>query len=139
MTTVLYRKLGPNADPIRGQGLNDFLTDLAAVAQAVQTRLALWQGEWWEDLTDGLPMLQGILGVMGAGKSGRAALLIQQRILGTPYVIGLSNVSTTYNAAARALTFQCTAIVSFGGTVSVVGTFTSGLQNTPVWTAIPGG
>jgi len=46
MTTILYRKLGPNADPIRGQGLNDFLTDLSSVAQAVQTRLALWQGEW---------------------------------------------------------------------------------------------
>ena len=137
MSTVVYRRLGPNTDPVRGQGLFDFLTDLQAVAQAIQTRLALWQGEWWADLSDGLPMLQGILGVMGAGASGRAALLIQQRILGTPYVISLSNVATSYNAQSRRLTFSCTATAAFGGVISVVGTYSQAAG--PVWTATPGG
>ncbi len=135
MATVTYRRLDANYDPVRGQGQHDFVEDIHAVAQAIKTRLNLWLNEWWEDLADGLPMMEGILGVMGAARSGHAALLLQQRILDTPYVMGLSNVLWDFNASSRAFSFQCEASVSFSsGTVKVVGTFNKDAGSSLAWT-----
>jgi hypothetical protein len=139
MPTVVYRRLSSEYEPVYGQGQNDFVADIYAVAQAIQTRLNLWLGEWWADLNDGLPMLQGILGVMGAGQGNYAELLIQERILGTPYVGSLSNVSSTYNPATRALTFSCQTNVVFGGIIQIVGTYNPTQSNSQAWTAIPVG
>jgi len=139
MPTVVYRRLSSSYDPVYGQGQNDFVQDIYAVAQAVMTRLNMWAEEWWADLNDGLPMLQGILGVMGAGQGNAIGLLIQQRILGTPYVSSLFSVTTTYNAATRAYTFSCQANVSFGGIIQIVGTFTNTQTNVSPWQVTPVG
>ena len=136
MSIVTYRRLDSNYEPVFGQGQNDFTSDLAAVAQAIQTRLNLWLGEWWEDLNDGLPMLQGILGKMGAGQSGEIPLLIQERILGTPYVTEIINVKTLYNKSTRQFSFSCGAVVAFGGQLTIVGTFANSNGG---WTVTPSG
>jgi hypothetical protein len=48
--TISVRKLDANHDPIYGNGVADFLTDLDAVAQLIDTSLLLLQGEWWNNL-----------------------------------------------------------------------------------------
>lgn len=115
MPTIAMRNLGPNRDPLYGGGFNNFLYDLDAVAQLIQTRLLLFEGEWWQDLTDGLPLFQSILGVAGAGKNSAAvSQLIQKRILGTPFVESLSDVQTSYQPTQRTFVFQCFVQTTFG-------------------------
>lgn len=96
-----YRKLSPTGDYTTGQRDQNFVTGVEAVAQAVLTRLRLWQGEWWENLLDGLPMTQQILGK-------RAALnliesLIKERILGTIGVLSIQAIEVTWDNETRAL------------------------------------
>lgn len=111
MPTITYRQLGPNNDPIWG----NYISDTDAVAQAVLTRLNLLQGEWWESLTEGTPLWQSILGVSGArSRQQPISLLLQQRILGTLYVTGISNVQTSFSTVTRAFTFYAVVQTRFG-------------------------
>lgn len=118
-STIIYRQLGPNADPIWGQGTANFLTDVDAVAQAVLTRLRLLEGEWWADVTDGTPVFQEILGVGGVNpRQQQISLLLQRRILSTPFVTGVSNVSVKFDSNARTFSFYAVVQTQFG-TVSI--------------------
>jgi hypothetical protein len=112
--TITCRALGPSNDPQQGQGQANFLSDLDAVAQIIHQRLLLFQGEWWENAIEGLPLWQKILGVGGANNTQTISLILQARILATPYVTGLSNVSATFNASSRAFTFYCEVQTQFG-------------------------
>lgn len=119
MATITYRKLDSNGDPIQGQGTANFLSDLDAVAQAISTRLKLLQGEWWENQNAGTPIFQSMLGVSGSGKHPEAvALLLKQRILGTPFVVGVNSIATSYDGNTRAFAFSCQVDTQFG-TVTV--------------------
>lgn len=108
--TITYRQLGPNNDPI----WPNFFSDIYAVAQAIQTRLLLFEGEWWESLTEGTPMWQSILGHGGQGNVAAISLLLQQRILGTPYVTGLTSVAATFNSSTRQFQFAASVQTQFG-------------------------
>ena len=78
-------------DMIFGSG-DDFLVDSPdAVAQAINTRLLLWQGEWFLDLTAGTPWAQQILGFHAQSVRDIA---LRQVILGTPFVTSLLNFSS---------------------------------------------
>jgi hypothetical protein len=112
MATITYRKLDPNGDPLWGNGQASFISDLQAVAQAILTRLRLFQGEWWEDLTIGTPMFQDILGQKSAPTA--VSLILQKVILGTPYVTGISNLSASWNSTSRAFAFSCLVQTQFG-------------------------
>jgi hypothetical protein len=114
MPSISVRALDANYNPTYGNGQGNFLYDIDAVIQIVQTRLRLLQGEWWADLADGLPAFQKIL-VPGAGRNPEAvSLLIQQRILGTPYVTSVQNIQTSYNGTLRSFKFSCQVITPFG-------------------------
>lgn len=56
-----YRNLNNN-DYSFGSNNLDFLNNRQSIEQAIQTKLKLLQGEWWEDITLGLPLFQSILG-----------------------------------------------------------------------------
>lgn len=113
MASIVYIQLA-NGEP-------DFtsapLTDLLAVRQAIQTRLLLFQGEWWENLNDGTPMFQSILGSSGS-KTNLSAIanMLSSRIYGTPYVSKVSNVSVTYNKSNRTYSYSADAQTVFGTT-----------------------
>ena len=76
-----YRQLSPPGDYVFGQGTTEFLVNTpAAVAQAIETRLKLWTGEWFLDQTEGTPYSTLIL---GRGTTGTYDQAIQSRVLGT--------------------------------------------------------
>lgn len=113
--TISVRQLDQNHDPIYGNGLQDFLHDLYAVAQLIDTSLLLLQGEWWEDLSIGLPLFQQIIGVAGVSSNPQlAALLIQQTIMSVPYVTGLGAVNVGYDSASRTFNYACVVYTQFG-------------------------
>lgn len=113
MSSITYLRLDPNYDPIFDPAAS--LTDLGAVTQAIQTRLLLFQGEWWENLNEGTPLFQSILGGRASGKNLQAMqLALSQRIAGTPYVASVLNVNETFSDAKRRLSFSATAQTAFG-------------------------
>jgi hypothetical protein len=116
--TVIVRKLDSNHDPIYGNGIACFLTDLDAVAQIIETSLLLFQGEWWNDLTIGLPVFQSIVGQAENNRQAVIALLIQQVILSVAYVTAISNVKFLYTSANRSFSYACNVQTAFG-TVTV--------------------
>jgi hypothetical protein len=104
-----------NNDPQWAQGIGSLLTDLQAVAQAILTRLKLFQGEWWASTTDGLPLWQSILGQGASPQSQQQqATLISARINGTPWVINLASVQTSFNPTTRAFGYSATVNTQFG-------------------------
>jgi hypothetical protein len=117
MSTIRVRRLDENWEPSYGNGQNDYIVDGEAVIQIIQSRLRLWMAEWWENLEEGLPMWQKILGVKGSQKI-IADRLIQKRIVETPYVTGIVSFVSSFNVESRE--YQCLATVNTEfGTVEV--------------------
>jgi hypothetical protein len=109
--TIQYLRLDADYDPLFDPSAN--LTDLDAVAQAIETRLKLFLGEWWENLNLGYPVFQAILGQL-ASPSGLTAMqqITQQNIQGGPYVVGTASVTVSYTGGTLSLSY--TATTSFG-------------------------
>jgi hypothetical protein len=109
---VRYRALDANGDYSGGRGQGNFLINSAAcVAQSVLTRLKLWQGEWFLDVTDGTPWAQQVL-----GKTSKQIydLAIRARVLGTQGVTGIVSYSSTLNTAKRALSVSIAITTQYG-------------------------
>lgn len=105
-----YRKLDSNGDMITGSGSNDFFTGRDAVGQAVATRLKLLYSEWWEDITDGLPLWQDILG--RRTPKDKIDAIYTARILGTQGVIGIQSFSSSF--VNRQYSFQANVNTTYG-------------------------
>jgi hypothetical protein len=104
-----YRPLDVDGDSTLGV---PFLVNSAAcVGQAILTRLKLWKGEWFVDITDGTPWMQLIL---GKNTKASADAAIKQRILSTPGVTSISNYSSSYNGTTRSLSVSVTANTLYG-------------------------
>jgi hypothetical protein len=115
MATITVRAIDANGEPLQGNGQGNFISDLAAVAQIIRTRLLLLQGEWWENLNAGTPLFQSVLGGGGSDKDAQAsALIFTQSILGAPYVLSVSNVTSGFAKVTRAFQFSAQALTLFG-------------------------
>jgi hypothetical protein len=109
--TIVYLLLDPAYDPVFDP--KAALVDASAVQQAILTRLNLWQGEWWEQLSIGLPVFQQILGQLGDSRGQAAmALAIQQVIEGTPYVTAVEDVQ--YQFVNSQFSFTASVRTAFG-------------------------
>jgi dihydroxyacid dehydratase/phosphogluconate dehydratase len=109
-----YRRLSADGDYVFGFGNTNFLVGADAVAQAIGTKLKMFQGDFWENLNEGIPFFQEIA---GNGNPALIDLLIQTRIKETPGVSGIAFfVSSLTNRA-----YSATASVStiYGATVEV--------------------
>jgi hypothetical protein len=115
MSLIRYRRLDANDDPERGQGRANFATDLEAVCQAILTRLRLFEGEWFENILEGLPLWTEILGSSGNNKEV-IDRLIQERIAGTKFVLSVGNVQSSL--INRAYSFTCL-VNTYFGTVTI--------------------
>lgn len=121
MPTITVRALDPvTNDPLQGNGQSNFLSDLQAITQIIRTRLLLFQGEWFLNLLDGLPLFQSILGSPGGTTNIQFIIsLITQRILQTPYVTAISSIGASYKN--RSFSFSAQVETQFG-TVYVTNT-----------------
>ncbi|MCR8981654.1 hypothetical protein [Brevibacillus laterosporus] len=100
-----------------------FLTNAAAVGQAIYTRLKLLMEEWWEQLDDGLPLFQNILGTRGHPDNLQAVdLLVQARIIETPHVSQITDFQSAFDS--RIYSFQCNVETTFGESIPISYDFT---------------
>lgn len=102
-----YRQLDANGDYTIG--LPFLVNSPACVAQAIDTRLKLWQGEWFLDSTAGTPWRQSIL-----GRSSNPDAFIKQAILGTQGVNSIITYNSELNTRTRVLTVSGTVASQFG-------------------------
>lgn len=109
-----YRKLDSNGDYTFGQASGNFLINIPeAVAQAVQTRLGLIEGEWFLDTTQGTPYNSKIL---GAGHIATYDAAIQDVILNTTGVESITQYSSVYDPINRAASITATIDTIYGST-----------------------
>ena len=59
---IKNRQLDKDGDYAFGIGIHNYVFDLEAVIQAIKTKLMLFNGEWWEQIDDGIPVFTSILG-----------------------------------------------------------------------------
>lgn len=112
-----YRKL-TNGDYSFGGNIANFVTDEEAVAQAIKTKILLFYGEWWEDVTIGIPMFQSILGQANReGASLALRTLVEKRLMEVPEVQNLQDVKLSYDE--RTVTLSVSVLLTSGETIEV--------------------
>lgn len=108
---MIYRKLDADGDYVFGRNQNNYISDAAAVNQAVVTRLRQLIYEWWEDLEDGIPVWQKILGNRNKQEAEQS---IRERIQKTKYVRSILYFNPTWDNENRTLTVQVSIDTEFG-------------------------
>lgn len=110
-----YRKLDANDDFQFGGGATDFWIDVPdAPAQAVRTRLALWQGQWFLDAREGMPWKTQVLGNRTADTRDPT---IKAHVLSTQGVLRITDYSSNLNRDARALAANIVIDTTYGRAV----------------------
>ena len=122
---MIYRKEDKDGDYVFGEGDSEFLTQSEAVAQAIITSLKLLKGEWWENVNNGLPLWQSILGQPGS-EVNKASVdnIIKSRILetnlnGIKLVNTINEYSSEFNPTSRKYNFRAKVTTIYSQEVSV--------------------
>ena len=111
---MLVRKLSPTGDMTFGQSLKDFWSDVPeAPGQVAQTSLELWLGEWYIDITQGTPWIEGVL---GKHSQAMADATVQTQILNTQGVTGIASFQSTIDPDTRAYSVTATINTVYGPT-----------------------
>lgn len=112
--TLKYRKQSSTGDYLFGGGEQDFLNDVNAVVQAINTKLLLLKAEWWEDVDIGLPLFQQILGATGSYSDllKTTDLFVQEEILEVEQVTGIEEFESSYSEGTYS--FSCTVNTVYG-------------------------
>lgn len=110
---MIYRKLSSSGDYLFGNA-NEFLSGVEAVAQAIITRIKLLQEEWWEDLSEGTPLWQNILGQ--PANVERVDDIIKERISGTQGVSNIESYESSFNSNTREYSFYAVVNTIYGTT-----------------------
>lgn len=107
-----YRKLDANGDYSFGHQQADFYIDQPeAVAQAVETGLQLFLGEWFIDTSAGMPWRTDVLGKY---TQNAYDLAIKQQIANTQGVNSLDAYSSSRDPSTRRLTVSATITTAYG-------------------------
>lgn len=109
-----YRKLTADGDYSFGNGQADFYRDVPeAVGQSVLTRLRLWLGEWYLDITQGTPYPTGVL---GKKTKEQADVTIQDRITTTDGMVDIQNYTSAVDPDNRDMTVSVDLDTIYGPT-----------------------
>lgn len=107
-----YRRLDDAGDYTFGRQQADFYVNQPeAVAQAVQTRLLLFTGEWFLDVTDGTPWRTDVLGKY---TQNAYDIVIKERIIDTQGVQSLDSYSSSFDRNKRALSVKASITTIYG-------------------------
>lgn len=118
-----YRKLSELDDYVFGNSQLDFYRDVPeAVGQSVKTRLLLWVGEWFLNIEDGTPYLQGILGKYSETEANDT---IQDRVIDTVGVTTLEDYQSIKNPEDRNLSVQFSINTIYGPTEVEIANYTN--------------
>ena len=110
-----YRLIDANGDYVFGKGDSEFLVNSpSCVAQAIQAALGLTLGEWFLDVTLGVPYMTQIL---GAGTMQTYDAAIQIAILNTQGVSSLEFYASGVNPNTRAMAASAVVNTNYGQTV----------------------
>lgn len=102
-----------NGDYSFGKGQQNITYGNYAVAQAIKTRLLLLKGEWWENVEEGLPLFQNILGHSGAPDNvDLVDNLIKERIIKTKDVLSIKQFESSFEN--RNYSFSCKVETRYG-------------------------
>ena len=112
---MIYRDFSQK-DYFIGGGTNEFLQGVEAVAQAIVTRIKLLKEEWWENLDDGTPLWQNILG-HSEGNIKLVDEIILKRISGTQGVKDILEYESNFNPSTRGYNFRALVDTNYGSTV----------------------
>lgn len=106
------RAMSPSGDMTFGKNRANFLVDSPdAVAQVVLTRLNLWTGQWWLDLSEGTPYETKVLGkYTGAVRDA----VLRMRISLTPGVTKIVSYGSQVNRETRGFGVQATIDTIYG-------------------------
>lgn len=107
-----YRKLDENNDLVFGHGSTDYyINNAESVGLSVFSRLRLILGEWFLDLDEGTPWIDGIL-----GKTNRNTInyVITNRILETPNVTGIEDYNVDIDSNNRIVNITVTINTIYG-------------------------
>lgn len=107
---MTVRRLDENGD-IATQG-QQFISGREEIAQTVLTRLRLFLGEYFRDITDGTPWYEQILGKFQSLSNAEAAL--RARIANTDGVIRLTSFEAAFDIASRKYTVTAGILTKFG-------------------------
>lgn len=91
-----------------------FLTDREAIAQTIVTRLKLFLGEYFRDITDGTPWFQQILGKPENLNAVEA--ILRNRIARTQGVVRLLSFGLDFDLDARSLSVRAQVMTVYGET-----------------------
>lgn len=108
---MTVRRLDPVTGDIVTRGKH-FITGQERIAQTIKTRLRLFYGEYFRDITDGTPWFQVILD-KNASMSQRDAA-IKRRIIQTEGVLQLTKFDADYDIASRKYTVSVEVLTEFG-------------------------
>lgn len=104
-----YRKLDENGDYTFGNNSFDYIENDEAIAQAIKTKLYLFYGEWWEDVSLGLPMFQSILGQVSNNNLRQTVILLcAEQINLVEGVTSVDSISVDISARKLGLTIDVT-------------------------------
>lgn len=109
-----YRKLDAAGDMSFGKGQADFHINVPeAPAQAVKTRLALWVGDWFLDLAEGMAWKTKVLGKYTGPTRD---VVVRARILGTQGVTAITAYSSNLDRDTRAFSANVSITTVYGET-----------------------
>jgi hypothetical protein len=108
------RRLDAKHDMTFGHGNANIAQDQECVAQRVRTRLYLLQGEWFLDITAGMPWLQSIEGK--PININYANARIKQEILNTDGVDSVLDFQSSLDRNKRLLSVTATVVTIYGTT-----------------------
>jgi hypothetical protein len=112
-----YRMLSPTGDYTFGQSLaNFYINQIECVSQSILTRLRLNQGDWFLDITAGVPWNSKIL---GKSSPRTRDIVLKTVLLGTTGVTELTSFSVSLNTQ-RKLSYTATVSTIYSSTLATV-------------------
>ena len=107
-----------NGDYTLGQnGQNFYVNSTQAVEQAIQTTLGLWAGEYFLDLSQGVPWRTSVIGY---GTQPTYDQVIRDAITSVPGVKSIDKYGSNLNPKTRVLTVAATVSTIYGSQFNLV-------------------